>query len=405
MQRPLRDWPYHLEDMRYLDYAATTPILEEVLEVMAPYQSRFFGNPSSVYAAGRDAKKGLEEAREQVAAAIGAQPSEIVFTGGGTEADNLALKGTAFKAISGPSFGDKRRRIVTTSIEHHAVLHSAEWLRRMGFDVQIARTLPNGVVDIEHLVSLLNSDTVLVSVMLVNNELGTVQPLAEISGLVRRHSRALFHSDAVQGLGKIPVDVKKMDLDLAAFSAHKLGGPKGTGALFVRRGTPIEAIIHGGGQERDLRSGTPNVAGIAGFGASARIASGEVVGEGERIAALRDRLQQGILDSIEGVKVNGEGAPRIPGTLNVTIEAVEGESLLLLLDRAGIAASSGSACTSGSLDPSHVLTAIGVPKTLALGALRLSLGRGSTDEDVDHLLEELPPIVRQLRSKGRRGAA
>jgi cysteine desulfurase len=391
--------------MHYLDYAATTPILDEVLEAMIPYQGSFFGNPSSVYAAGREAKKGLEQAREQVAEAIGAQPSEIVFTGGGTEADNLALKGAALKATGGRPPEGRRRRIVTTSIEHHAVLHSAEWLGRLGFDVQIAGTRPDGTVDVEHLARLVNGDTVVVSVMLVNNEVGTVQPLAEIAQLVRDSSRALFHTDAVQALGKVPVDVGNLDVDLASFSAHKLGGPKGTGALYVRRRTPLEAIIHGGGQERDLRSGTPNVAGIVGFGTAARIASAEVEQEAERLGRLRDGLQQGILRSIVGVKVNGEEARRIPGTLNICIEGIEGESLLLLLDRAGIAASSGSACTSGSLDPSHVLSAMGVPKSLALGSLRLSLGRASTQADVDKVLEDLPPIVQQLRRSGRRGAA
>lgn len=391
--------------MHYVDYAATTPILDEVLEAMIPYQRSFFGNPSSVYAAGREAKKGLEQAREQVAEAIGAQPSEIVFTGGGTEADNLALKGAALRATGGRAPEGRPRRIVTTSIEHHAVLHSAEWLARLGFDVEIARTLPDGTVDVEHLASLVNSDTVVVSVMLVNNEVGTVQPLGEIARLVRDRSRALFHTDAVQALGKVPVDMGNLDVDLASFSAHKLGGPKGTGALYVRRRTPVEAIIHGGGQERDLRSGTPNVAGIAGFGTAARIAWEEVEQEAKRLGRLRDALQQGILRSIPGVKVNGEGARRIAGTLNICIEGIEGESLLLLLDRAGIAASSGSACTSGSLDPSHVLTAMGVPKSLALGSLRLSLGRASTQADVDKVLEDLPPVVGRLRRSGRRGAA
>lgn len=372
---------------------------------MAPYQTRFFGNPSSVYGAGRDGKKGLEEAREKVAGAVGAQPSEIIFTGGGTEADNLALKGGSFKAAGSSVQDAGRKRIVITAIEHHAVLHSAEWLRGMGFDVKIARSLANGIVDVDHLESLVNRDTVLVSVMLVNNEVGTVQPLGTIAEAVRENSRALFHTDAVQALGKIPVDVEELDVDLASFSAHKLGGPKGTGALFVRRRTPLEPIIHGGGQERDLRSGTPNVAGIVGLGAAAEIASAEVAGEARRLGHLRDKLQNGILSAIDGVKVNGEGASRIPGTLNICIEGIEGESLLLLLDRAGIAASSGSACTSGSLDPSHVLTAMGVPKKLALGSLRLSLGRGSTEEDVDKMLTELPPIIQRLRRGQRRGAA
>jgi len=382
--------------MFYLDYAATTPLLEEVLEAMMPFQTKHFGNPSSVYAAGRDAKKGLEESRELMAEAIGAQPSEIVFTGGGTEADNLALKGVALKASGGRPPG-KPMRVVATTIEHHAVLHSVDWLGRLGFDVQLAKSLPSGVVDLDHLASLVTPETILVSVMLVNNEVGTIQPLKEISAMVREKSRALIHTDAVQALGKIPVDVSELQVDLAAFSAHKLGGPKGTGALFVRRKTPIEAVIHGGGQERDLRSGTPNVAGIAGLAAAAQIAAKEVEQESDRLLQLRDRLQKGLTQSLKGVQVNAVGAPRISGTLNVCIEGVEGESLLLMLDRAGVWASSGSACQSGSLDPSHVLSAMGIPKQTALGSLRLSLGRGSTAGDVEAALKEIPPIIERLR--------
>ncbi|MGI8426655.1 MAG: cysteine desulfurase family protein [Actinomycetota bacterium] len=386
--------------MHYLDYAATTPILDEVLEAMMPFQAKHFGNPSSVYAAGREAKKGLEEAREQMAEAIGAQPSEIVFTGGGTEADNLALKGAALKASGGRPPG-KPMRVVATSIEHHAVLHSVDWLERLGFDVQLANSRPNGLVDVDHLASLITPETILVSVMLVNNEVGTIQPLREISALVRAKSRALVHTDAVQALGKIPVDVVDLQVDLAAFSAHKLGGPKGTGALFVRRKTPLEAVIHGGGQERDLRSGTPNVAGIVGLAAAAKIAAKEVEEESERLAKLRDRLQADLTASVAGIQVNAADAPRISGTLNVCVNGVEGESLLLMLDRAGIWASSGSACQSGSLDPSHVLKAMGIPKQVALGSLRLSLGRGSTDDDVDQAMAQLPPIVERLRSARR----
>jgi cysteine desulfurase len=378
--------------VRYLDYAATTPLLEEVLEVMLPYQRGLFGNPSSVYRLGRESKKGMEEAREQVAAAIGAQPSEIVFTGGGTEADNLAVKGAAMKARS------RGTHIITTAVEHHAVLHSAEWLERQGFRVTFLPVSSDGVVDLEALESALSPETILVSIMLVNNEVGTIQPVDEAVRLVREHSRALVHTDAVQGLGKISVDVEALGVDLASFAAHKIGGPKGVGALYVRRRTPVEAILHGGGQERDLRSGTPNVAGIAGLGAAAAIAAGEVVGEGERLGALRDRLESGILAGIDHVRVNGAGAPRVPGTLNLCIEGVEGESMLLMFDAREIAASSGSACTSGSLDPSHVLLAMGVPPQLAHGSLRLSLGRGTVAGDVDAVLEVLPEIVARLRA-------
>lgn len=384
--------------MRYLDYAATTPLLEKVLEVMLPYQRGLFGNPSSVYRLGRESKKGMEEAREQVAAAIGAQPSEIVFTGGGTEADNMAVKGAAMKARS------RGTHVITTAVEHHAVLHSAEWLERQGFRVTFLPVSADGVVDLGALESALSPETVLVSIMLVNNEVGTIQPVAEAARLVHERSRALMHTDAVQGLGKVPVDVEALGVDLASFAAHKIGGPKGVGALYVRRKTPVEAILHGGGQERDLRSGTPNVAGIAGLGAAASIAAGEVVSEGTRLGALRDRLESGILAAIDRVRVNGGGAPRVPGTLNLCIEGVEGESMLLMFDAKEIAASSGSACTSGSLDPSHVLLAMGIPPQLAHGSLRLSLGRGTVAEDVDAVLEVLPEIVSRLRAIAPRPA-
>ena len=383
--------------MTYLDYAATTPVAGEVLAVMQEALKGNFGNPSSVYAAGRNARKAIEDAREQLADVIGARPSEIIFTAGGTEADNLALKGAAMRS------GRNSGHIITAAAEHHAVLHSAEWLASRGFEVTIVPVRPDGVVDLERLSDALRPDSLIVSVMTVNNEVGTIQPIEEITALVRGKSRALVHTDAVQALGKIPVDVHKSGVDLASFSAHKLGGPKGTGALYVRRRTPVEALLHGGGQERDLRSGTPNVAGIAGFGKAAQIAAAELPKEGPRLAAMRDRLQSEISIRIPGAQVVGAEAPRVPGTVNICFGGLAGESLLLMLDQQAIAASSGSACTSGSLDPSHVLAAMGVPRTFALGALRLSLGRGSADRDVDHLLEVLPGIVGRLREKdGRR---
>ena len=381
--------------VRYLDYAATTPVLDEVVEAMLPYLRSAYGNPSSVYAAGREAKKGLEEARELTAAAIGASPGEIVFTAGGTEADNLALKGGAFRARAMRGSGN---HVITAAIEHHAVLHSAEWLEKQGFRVTFLPVDSEGVVDLEALASALGPETVLVSLMLANNEVGTLQPVAEASRITHERSRALFHTDAVQALGKVPVDVGELGVDMAAFAAHKIGGPKGTGALYVRRKTALEPILHGGGQERDLRSGTPNVAGIVGMSVAADIAASEVQEESERLSGLRDRLEDGIAGAIAGVKVNGAGAPRVPGTVNVCIEGLEGESLLLMLDARGVAASSGSACTSGSLEPSHVLMAMGVRPELAHGSLRLSLGRASTAGDVDYVLEVLPPIVERLRS-------
>lgn len=379
--------------MNYLDYAATSPLLEEVLEAMLPYlRGEGYGNPSSVYAVGREAKKGIEVAREQVAAAIGALPNEIIFTGGGTEADNLALKGAAFRRQS------QGNHIITTATEHHAVLHSAEWLERQGFRVTFVPVDGQGVVDLDALEKALGPQTILVSIMLANNEVGTIQPLEKAVAIVRNKSKALVHTDAVQALGKIPVDVAKFGVDLASFSAHKIGGPKGVGALFVRRKTPLETILHGGGQERDLRSGTPNVAGIAGLGKAAEIAAAEVGSEKLRLRELRDRLETGIVEEITRVQVNGGGAHRLPGLLNVCIEGVEGESLLLMLDSRDVAASSGSACTSGSLEPSHVLLAMGVPPERALGSLRLSLGRATNDADVQHVLQALPPIVDRLRA-------
>jgi cysteine desulfurase len=381
--------------VRYLDYAATTPVLDEVVEAMLPYLRGTFGNPSSVYGVGRDAKKGLEEARERMAAAVGAVPSEIVFTAGGTEADNLALKGGAFRARSMRRNGN---HIITTAVEHHAVLHSAEWLEKQGFRVTFLPVDAEGVVDLDALASALGPETVLVSIMLANNEVGTLQPLEEALRITRERSRALFHTDAVQALGKVPLNLGELGVDMASFAAHKVGGPKGSGALYVRRKTALEPVLHGGGQERDLRSGTPNVAGIVGMAVAAEIAAAEVPEEAARLSHLRDRIQDGILAAIGGVKVNGAGADRVPGTVNVCIDGVEGESLLLMLDARGIAASSGSACTSGSLEPSHVLMAMGVRPELAHGSLRLSLGRATTAEDVDAVLDVLPPVVERLRS-------
>jgi cysteine desulfurase len=330
-----------------------------------------------------------------VAAAAGATPGEIVFTAGGTEADNLALKGGAFRARSMRANGN---HIITTAVEHHAVLHAAEWLEKQGFRVTFLPVDAEGVVDLDALAAALGPETVLVSIMLANNEVGTIQPVDEALRITRERSRALFHTDAVQALGKVPLNLEKLGVDMAAFAAHKIGGPKGTGALYVRRKTALEPILHGGGQERDLRSGTPNVAGIVGMGTAAEIAAAEVAEEALRLSALRDRLEHGIVDAIERIKVNGAGAPRVPGTVNVCIDGVEGESLLLMLDAKGIAASSGSACTSGSLEPSHVLMAMGVRPELAHGSLRLSLGRATTPGDVDAVLAELPPIVERLRS-------
>ena len=378
--------------MHYLDHAATTPVLPEVKEAMLPFLEGDFGNPSSVHGFGRKAKQAVETAREQVAAAIGASPAEIVFTGGGTEADNLALIGAVRKRRGNGN------HIAVGAFEHHAVLDTAGWLGESGLAVSHIPVSSDGVVSPGSAANTVKPATLLVSVMAVNNEIGTVQPVADITAAVKEANKnTVVHTDAVQALGNIDVDVPSWGVDLAAFAAHKLGGPKGVGALYVRAGTPVEALIHGGGQERGLRSGTLNVASIAGFGVAAEIAAAEVEVKGDRLRALRDRLLEGIRAAVGDVRVNGSLDQRIPGNLNISVPHTEGETLILLLDRAGIAASSGSACASGAIDPSHVLSAIGVPKDIAIGSLRLSLGRSSTDEDVDAVLRELPAIVTAAR--------
>jgi cysteine desulfurase len=378
--------------MHYLDHAATTPVLPEVREMMARVYEEDFGNPSSVHTYGRRARELVEDARDKVAAAVGASPAEIVFTGGGTEADNLAIKGAAAKLRG------NGKHIVTTTFEHHGVLDAVEWLEHEGFEVTRVPVTPEGVVEPEAIAAAVGPQTILLSVMTVNNEIGTVQDLAGIVEAVRKvNPHTLIHTDAVQALGNIPVDLHAWGVDLAAFSAHKLGGPKGVGALFVRATVPLEAVIHGGGQERGLRSGTLNVAGIAGFGVAAEIAAKEVYEKSERLAIMRDRLLEGIRSTVDDAAVNGRMEQRVAGNLHVSIPGTDGETLLLLLDQAGIAVSTGSACQSGAVDPSHVLLAIGSGKQLAKGSIRFSLGRASSDADVDAVLEVIPEVVARAR--------
>lgn len=378
--------------MTYLDHAATTPVLPEVREAMLAFLGEDFGNPSSAHAYGRKAKEAVEDARDRVAWAIGASPAEIVFTGGGTEADNLALKGALHKRRGNGN------HVVVPAFEHHAVLDTAEWLHKQGMDVTFLTVPESGVLEAEDVAAAVRNDTLLVSVMTVNNEIGTVQPIAEITAAVKAaNPNALVHTDAVQALGNIPVDVGAWGVDLAAFAAHKSGGPKGVGALYVRAGVPVEAVIHGGGQERGMRSGTLNVAGIAGMGIAAEIAAREVEEKSQRVGALRDRMWDGIGVSVDKVFTNGDPERRVPGTLNVAFEGAEAETLLLLLDQRGIACSAGSACQSGAVDPSHVLKAMGIRRSLAIGSVRFSLGRSSTDEDVDALLAVLPDAVAAAR--------
>ena len=351
-----------------------------------------FGNPSSVHGVGRRAKEIVEDARDRVAAAIGARADEIVFTGGGTEADNLALKGAAAKLRG------NGEHVIVSAFEHHAVLDAAHWLSQQGFEVTIAPVTPEGRVDPDTIARLVGNRTILVSVMTVNNEIGTIQGLKAVGEAVRaKNPHTLVHTDAVQALGNLPVDLHAWGVDLAAFAAHKLGGPKGVGALFVRSGVAVDPTVHGGGQERGLRSGTLNVPGIAGFGVAAEIAAKEVHEKSERLSALRQRLLEGLRDAIPDVVVNGSMENRVAGNLNVSIPGTEGETMLLLLDQEGIACSSGSACASGALDPSHVLLAIGTSRKLARGSLRFSLGRPSTEADVDAVLQVLPGIVQRAR--------
>ncbi|MDQ3915241.1 MAG: cysteine desulfurase [Actinomycetota bacterium] len=378
--------------MHYLDHAATTPVLPEAAEATARALAEDFGNPSSVHAAGRRARAVVEDARDRVAAAVGAGPSEIVFTGGGTEADNLAIKGAAHKRR-----GDGNH-VVVTAFEHHAVLDAAHALAQGGFEVTKVPVEPDGSVDPARVADAVRPSTVLASVMAVNNEIGTVQDIPAITEAVKAaNPRTLVHSDAVQALGNVPVDVHAWGVDLAAFAAHKAGGPKGVGALFVRSSVAVEPVLHGGGQERGLRSGTHNVAGIAGFGVAAEVAAKEVYEKSERLLALRGALLAGIEAIVPDVVVNGRLDQRVAGNLNVCIPGTDGETMLLLLDQAGIACSSGSACASGALDPSHVLLALGVPKRLAKGSLRFSLGRTSTRADVDAVLAALPGVVTRAR--------
>jgi cysteine desulfurase len=335
----------------------------------------------------------VEIARERVAAAIGASPAEIVFTGGGTEADNLAIKGTAEKLKA------HGNHIVTTAFEHHAVLDSFHFLERRGYEATYVELTPSGVVDPRRVAAAVRRGTLLVSVMAVNNEIGTIQPMREIAAAVKEaNPNTLVHTDAVQALGKIPVQVGEWGVDLASFAAHKLGGPKGTGALFVRSGVPVEAVIHGGGHERGLRSGTLNVAGIAGFGVAAELAAKDVTPEAERLEVLRDRLLAGIREFAPDAAVNGDLGFRVAGNLNVSIPGADGETLLLLLDQAGIACSTGSACQSGAADPSHVLLAIGASKEMANASLRFTLGRTSVAADVDAVLAALPEAIARARS-------
>jgi cysteine desulfurase len=374
----------------YFDNAATTRVKDKVIEEMQKYYSELYGNPSSIYNFGQLAKKAVEKSRVKVARLLNSNPDEIYFTGGGSEADNWAIKGIL-------SANEKKgNHIITTKIEHHAILHTCEYLEKKGAEVTYLDVDENGLVDIKQLEESIKDNTVLISIMFANNEIGTVQPIKEIGEIAKKHD-IYFHTDAVQAVGNEVIDVKDMNIDLLSLSAHKIHGPKGVGALYIKKGTRIHNLIHGGAQEKNKRAGTENVPGIAGLGRAADIAYNNFDQKREKLIKLRDRLIEKIDKEIPECQLNGHREKRLPGNVNFSFKYIEGESLLLYLDMEGISASSGSACTSGSLDPSHVLMSIGLPHEIAHGSLRLSLSDYNTEEDVDYTVEKLINVVKRLR--------
>jgi len=375
----------------YLDHAATTPARREVMEAMLPFLQESFGNPSSPHTLGREAKEALEAARLQVAGLFHAEPAEIVFTSGGTEADNFALCGVAW------ANREKGDHIITTAIEHHAVLNACKFLERRGFAVTYLPVDRYGLIDTDQLRKAIRKETIIVSIMQANNEVGTIEPIEEIAAITRERG-IFFHTDAVQTCGHLPIDVRRLEVDLLSSSAHKLYGPKGVGALYIRQGTRIVPFLYGGEQEQGRRASTENVAGIVGFGKAAELAGRNMEEESNRLVNLRDRLIRGILESVEEVRLNGDPTRRLPGNASVSISRVEGEALLLQLDMRGVCASTGSACNSRIVEPSHVLTAMGTPEEAIHGSLRLTLGRKNLGEEIDYVLEVLPRIVGRLRA-------
>ena len=375
----------------YMDNAATTAIAPEALAAMLPCFGQVYGNASSIHSFGREARKRLEDARRRVAACLGAKPNEIYFTSGGTESDNWAIKGAAF------ANREKGNHIITTQIEHHAVLHTCQWLEKQGFEVTYLPVDEYGLVNPADVEAAITDRTILISVMAANNEIGTLEPIAEIGRIAKAH-KVLFHCDAVQAVGAIPVNVEDWHVDMLSISGHKFHGPKGVGALYIRTGARVEQFMHGGAQERGRRATTENLPGIVGLAAALERACAHMEENSCRLTAMRDRLIRGILDTIPYTRLNGHPVKRLPGNVNVSVRFIEGEAMLLRLDLAGISASSGSACTSGSLDPSHVLLAIGLPHEIAHGSLRLSLGDCNTEEQVDEVLRVLPGIVENLRN-------
>ena len=374
----------------YMDNAATTAVSQEALEIMLPFFRENFGNPSTIYSVGRNAKKELEIARERVAKALGASSKEIFFTSCGTESDNWAIKGAAFQGLK-----KGKNHIITSKIEHHAVLHTAQYLEKKGFDVTYLDVDSQGLVNPKDIENAITERTALVTIMYANNEIGTIEPIEEI-GKICKDKGVLFHTDAVQAVGHVPIDVKKQNIDMLSLSAHKFHGPKGVGALYIKKGVHIETFMEGGAQECGKRAGTENTAEIAALGKAIETACNEIKEKNSRLIEKRDKLITELL-KIERSRLNGQREKRLPGNVNISFEGIEGESLLLLLDMAGICASSGSACTSGSLDPSHVLLAIGLPHEIAHGSLRLSLDESNTDEEIDFVIEKVSKAVKRLR--------
>ena len=375
----------------YLDNAATTKTAPEVVESMLPYFTEYYGNPSSVYSFASGNKEKINEQRERIAEMLGAAPNEIYFTAGGSESDNWALKATA------EAYAEKGKHIITTKIEHHAILHTGEYLQKRGYEVTYLDVDENGLVKLDELEAAIRPDTILISVMFANNEIGTIEPIKEIGAIAKKHG-VLFHTDAVQAFGQVPIDVNECQIDMLSASGHKLNGPKGIGFLYIRKGVKIRSFIHGGAQERKRRAGTENVPGIIGLGTAAARAAATMEERAKKEIEMRDYLISRVLDEIPYTKLNGHPEKRLPNNANFSFRFIEGESLLIRLDMAGICGSSGSACTSGSLDPSHVLMAIGLPHEIAHGSLRLTLNEEITREEIDYVVEQLKTIVSDLRN-------
>lgn len=375
----------------YLDNAATTKTAPEVVEAMLPYFTEYYGNPSSVYSFASGNKEKINEQRERIAEMLGAAPNEIYFTAGGSESDNWALKATA------EAYAEKGKHIITTKIEHHAILHTGEYLQKRGYEVTYLDVDENGLVKLDELEAAIRPDTILISVMFANNEIGTIEPIKEIGAIAKKHG-VLFHTDAVQAFGQVPIDVNECQIDMLSASGHKLNGPKGIGFLYIRKGVKIRSFIHGGAQERKRRAGTENVPGIIGLGTAAARAAATIEERAKKEIEMRDYLISRVLDEIPYTKLNGHPEKRLPNNANFSFRFIEGESLLIRLDMAGICGSSGSACTSGSLDPSHVLMAIGLPHEIAHGSLRLTLNEEITREEIDYVVEQLKTIVSDLRN-------